>query len=57
MAKGEQLVDDLREFAERARGLLRLTVEQGLRNDTRPNRDVVHWYISLGTLAWDVSGS
>jgi len=57
MAKDVSLVDDLGNFAERARDLLRLTIEQGLRNDTRPNRDVVHWYIGLGTLAWDVSGS
>lgn len=51
------LSPELWEFGQRARALLRSTIEEAVQNDTRPNRDVVHWYVALGTLAWDVSGS
>jgi hypothetical protein len=44
-------------FGERARSRLRLNIEQAVANDTRPNRDIFHWYVALGTLSWDVSGS
>jgi hypothetical protein len=45
------------QFIERLRDILRVELVNGLHNDTRPEYDIVYWYLALGTLSWDVAGS